>query len=315
MNMSPHDWLWPGFLAFVALILFVDLFILHRKDRVISTREACLTVSAYVSIALVFAAGVFWFAGPSRGAEFLTGYLIEQALSLDNIFVIALIFTYFNVPPEAQHRVLFYGIIGAIFMRLSLIVPGVKLVDQFHVIGMALGALLVVSGIKMMRSRDEMIDPGEIRIVKFLKRSGRVSSEYQGSRFLVRKNGLIYMTPLFVVLVTVELTDLVFAIDSIPAVLAISNDPFIVFSSNVFAVMGLRALFFVLSGMLREFHHLKTGLSLVLIFIGAKMLLVEYVDIPSFVALAVTALLIGGSVIVSVMTRAHNSSETKSESL
>jgi tellurite resistance protein TerC len=311
--MSLHDWLWPGFLALVAIILFVDLFILHRKDHVISTREACLTVGAYVSIAMLFAAGVFLTAGADRGAEFLTGYLVEQALSLDNIFVIALIFSYFKVPAEAQHRVLFYGIVGAIVMRLSLIVPGVKLVDQFHVIGMALGALLIFSGIKMLRSGDEMIDPGDIKVVKWLRRSGRVTSEYEGSRFLIRRNGILFMTPLFVVLVTVEVIDLIFAVDSIPAVLAISNDAFIVFSSNVFAVMGLRALFFVLSGMMREFQHLKTGLSLVLMFIGAKMLMVEYVEIPSVVALGVTALLIGGSVLASIITKAETPAKAERE--
>lgn len=298
-----HEWLWPGFLAFVAAILFFDLFVLHRRDHVISNREAMLTVAGYVTLAMVFAAGVFAFSGPQRGAEFLTGYLVEQALSMDNIFVIALIFAHFRVPPEAQYRVLFYGIVGAIAMRLSLIVPGVKLVDQFFVVGMALGALLMVSGYKMMMSRDEMVDPGQNRVVKWLQRSGRVTQVYEGSKFFVRRGGLIYMTPLFVVLVTVELTDLVFAIDSIPAVLAISNDPFIVFSSNVFAIMGLRALFFVLSGMMREFHHLKTGLSLVLVFIGAKMLVAHFYPIPSVVALVVTAALIGGSVVLSILTR------------
>lgn len=298
-----HEWLWPGFLAFVAAILFFDLFVLHRRDHVISSREALLTVAGYVTLAMMFAAGVFWFAGSQRGAEFLTGYLVEQALSMDNIFVIALIFAHFRVPPEAQYRVLFYGILGAIMMRLSLIVPGVKLVDQFFFVGMALGALLMVSGYKMMTSGEEMVDPGENRVVKWLQRTGRVTQIYEGSKFFVRRNGLLYMTPLFVVLVTVELTDLVFAIDSIPAVLAISNDPFIVFSSNVFAIMGLRALFFVLSGMMREFHHLKTGLSLVLVFIGAKMLVAHFYPIPSTVALMVTALLIGGSIVVSMLTR------------
>lgn len=298
-----HDWLWPGFLAFVALILFFDLFVLHRRDHVISTGEACKTVAGYVALAMMFAVGVFLFAGKDRGAEFLTGYLIEQALSLDNIFVIALIFTYFKVPPEAQYRVLFYGIVGAIVMRLSLIVPGVKLVDQFLVIGMALGALLVFSGFKMMTSGDDMIDPGESRIVKLLMRTGRVTEDYEGARFLTRRNGLLYMTPLFVVLMTVEVTDLIFAVDSIPAVLAISNDAFIVFSSNVFAVMGLRAMFFVLSGMMRTFRHLKTGLSLVLMFIGLKMLLAHWIKIPSPLALTVTVLLIGGSVVASVIAR------------
>ncbi|WP_048647832.1 TerC family protein [Nitratireductor soli] len=301
--MTMHDWLWPGFLAFVALILFFDLFVLHRRDHVISTREACKTVAGYVALAMMFAVGVFLFAGKDRGAEFLTGYLIEQALSLDNIFVIALIFTYFKVPAEAQYRVLFYGIVGAIVMRLSLIVPGVKLVDQFLVIGMALGALLIFSGFKMMTSGDEMIDPGQSRIVRLLMRTGRVTTEYEGSKFLTRRNGLLYMTPLFVVLMTVEVTDLIFAIDSIPAVLAISNDAFIVFSSNVFAVMGLRAMFFVLSGMMRTFKHLKTGLSLVLMFIGLKMLLAHWIKIPSPLALTVTVLLIGGSIVASVIAR------------
>lgn len=309
--MTAHDWLWPGFLGFVALILFVDLFVLHRRDHAISMREALMTVGGYVTLAMLFAAGVFAVAGVERGAEFLTGYLVEQSLSLDNIFVIALIFTYFKVPEEAQYRVLFYGIVGAIVMRLSLIVPGVKLVEEFKVIAMALGALLIFSGFKMMRSGDDTIDPGDSRVVKFLRRTGRVTEHYEGSHFFTRRNGLLFMTPLFVVLVTVELTDLVFAVDSIPAVLAISNDPFIVFSSNVFAIMGLRALFFVLAGMLHEFHHLKTGLSLVLMFIGAKMLTAEYVEIPSLVALAITALLIGGSVVASIITRAETPSKTR----
>lgn len=309
--MITHDWLWPGFLAFVAMILFFDLFVLHRKDHVISGREAVLTVAGYVSLAMTFAAGVFYFAGAQRGSEFLTGYLVEQALSMDNIFVIALIFAHFRVPPEAQYRVLFYGILGAIVMRLSLIVPGVKLVDQFFFIGMALGALLVFSGYKMMTSGDEMVDPGESRVVKWLQRTGRVTQVYEGSKFFVRRNGLLFMTPLFVVLVTVELTDLVFAIDSIPAVLAISNDPFIVFSSNVFAIMGLRALFFVLAGMMREFHYLKTGLSLVLIFIGFKMLVAHYFPIPSTLALGVTAVLILGSIGISLLTREKKADAAK----
>ncbi|MBY8915595.1 TerC family protein [Nitratireductor sp. L1-7-SE] len=310
--MTTHDWLWPGFLAFVAVVLFFDLFVLHRRDHVITTREAMKTVAGYVALAMVFAMGVFYFGGKDRGAEFLTGYLIEQALSLDNIFVIALIFTYFKVPSEAQYRVLFYGILGAIVMRLSLIVPGVKLVDQFMIIGMALGALLVFSGFKMMTSDEEMVDPGESRIVKLLMRTGRVTEEYHGSRFLTRRNGVLFMTPLFVVLITVEFTDLIFAVDSIPAVLAISNDPFIVFSSNVFAVMGLRAMFFVLSGMMRTFKHLKTGLSLVLIFIGLKMLAAHWIKIPSPLALSVTVLLIGGSIVASIIARRREEQEARS---
>ncbi len=303
--MTAPAWLWPGFLCFVGVVLFVDLFVLHRKARIISTREALLTVGAYVSMAVVFAILVLIFAGSQRASEFATGYLLEQALSLDNIFVIALIFNYFKVPPEAQHRVLFYGIIGAVVMRLSLIVPGVHLVEQFHIVGVALGALLIYSGFKMLRSNSEAINPGESRIVRILNRTGRVTDNYEESRFLTFRHGKLFMTPLFVVLITVELTDLVFAVDSIPAVLAISNDAFIVFSSNVFAVLGLRALFFVLAGMMREFRHLKTGLSLVLMFIGSKMLLAGQVDIPAGVALGVTAILIVGSIMASLVVKAE----------
>ncbi|MHB2265328.1 TerC family protein [Aliihoeflea sp. PC F10.4] len=308
--MFDHAWLWPGFLAFVAAILFFDLFVLHRKDRVITTREALLTVGGYVSLAMLFAASIFYFEGRQRGSEFLTGYLVEQALSLDNIFVIALIFAYFKVPAEAQYRVLFYGIVGAIVMRLSLIVPGVHLVDQFWWIGALLGVVLIVSGYKMMMSDGDMADPGNSRVVKWLRSTGRVTEEYEGSKFLVRRNGLLFMTPLFLVLVTVEVTDLVFAVDSIPAVLAISNDPFIVFSSNVFAILGLRALFFVLSGMMREFRFLKHGLSLVLIFVGAKMIIQHWYKLPSELSLGVVALLILGSVLLSIMIKEGEDEET-----
>jgi tellurite resistance protein TerC len=294
--------LWPAFLGLVALILFIDLFVLHRRSHVISMREALVTVAGYVSLAVMFAIGIWLVAGVDRAAEFVTGYLIEQTLSLDNIFVIALIFSYFGVPGEAQHRVLFYGIVGAIVMRLSLIVPGVKLVDQFEIVAMALGVLLIISGIRMFRAGDETIDPGDSRAVRFLQRTGRVTDTYQGAKFFVRRNGVLFMTPLFVVLVTVELTDLLFAIDSIPAVLAISREPFIVFSSNVFAIMGLRAMFFVLAGMINEFRYLQAGLSLVLIFIGGKMLLSQYVHISSLAALTVTLALIAGAVLLSVLT-------------
>jgi len=313
--MLDHEWLWPAFLAFVALILFFDLFVLHRKDHVISTREALLTVAGYVSLAMMFAASIFYFEGPQRGSEFLTGYLVEQALSLDNIFVIALIFAYFKVPAEAQYRVLFYGIVGAIVMRLSLIVPGVKLVDQFWWVGALLGFVLLYSGWKMMTSNGEMADPGNNWAVKRLRATGRVTEDYEGSKFLTRRNGVLFMTPLFLVLITVELTDLVFAVDSIPAVLAISNHPFIVFSSNVFAVMGLRALFFVLSGMMREFRFLKHGLSLVLIFVGFKMIIQHWYKLPSEIALGVVALLIIGSVIASILIKDEDEGPTPEEAL
>lgn len=299
--MFDNTLLWLGFLAFVALILFVDLFLIHRKDRVIQLREALVISAGYIGIALGFAAGVFWFGGVEKGSEFLTAYLIEKALSMDNIFVIALIFTVFKVPHEARYRVLFYGIVGAILMRLTLILPGVVLVERFWFIATLLGAVLLYSGYKMATSGPDSIDPEQSWVVRRLRATGRVTEGYVGRRFFLRRDGVLYMTPLFIVLVTVEVTDLVFAVDSIPAVLAISRDPFIAFSSNVFAILGLRALFFVLAGMMARFHFLKLALSLVLVFIGAKMLIAHWYHLPSTLALGVTGGLIGGAVLLSLL--------------
>lgn len=298
--MTLHDFLWPLFLGFVAVVLFVDLFVLHRRDRDISAREAWLTVAGYVVLALLFAVGVFVFAGPDRGSEFVTGYLVEQSLSFDNIFVIALIFNHFSVPASARYRVLFYGVIGAIVMRLALIVPGSELVENFSIVGYALGGLLLWSGYRMFVAGDDMIDPSDIRAVKFLKKTGRCTAGYGGARFFMREAGRYCMTPLFIVLVTVELTDLIFAADSIPAVLAVSNDSFIVFSSNVFAVLGLRAMFFLLAGAMGQFTYLRSGIAAILVFIGGKMLLKGYVDIPSYLSLLVTACLLGIAVVASI---------------
>ncbi len=272
--MLDFPYLWPAFLTGVALLLFLDLFVFHRKAHVIGVREALLTWSLYVLIALVFAGGLFLMDGTEAGSQFLTGYLIEVSLSFDNVFVIALIFRAFSVPGEAQHRVLFYGVAGAILMRLSLILPGVELVDSYHWLGYVLGLVLLLSGAKMMFGNDlENFDPKTSRTVRLLMKSGRALEDYHGERFLVRRDGRYWMTPLFVVLVTVEVTDLIFAVDSIPAVLAVSDKAFIVFSSNVFAILGLRVLFFVLAGMMRQFRFLEPALALILVLIGVRMLL------------------------------------------
>jgi tellurite resistance protein TerC len=294
--MALHDCIWPLFLGFVTAILFVDLFVLHRRDKESSTREALLTVSGYVALAMAFAAGVFVMAGADRGSEFLTGYLVEQSLSFDNNFVIALIFTQFSVPGAARYRVLFYGVAGAIVMRLALIVPGAELVQRFAILGYGLGALLVWSGYRMWSAGDDLVEPSEMRSVRLLKKTGRCAGSYEDARFFLRQAGRYCITPLFIVLVTVEITDLVFAADSIPAVLAISNDPFIVFSSNVFANLGLRAMFFVLAGAMGQFAYLRSGIAAVLVFIGAKMLLGSYVEVPAYVSLAVTAGLLAAAV-------------------
>lgn len=291
--MALHDLLWPAFLGFVSAILLVDLLVLHRRDRAIGTGEALWTVSGYVLLALAFGAGVFVFAGPDRGAEFLTGYLVEQSLSFDNIFVIALIFTHFSVPEAARYRVLFYGVAGAIIMRLVLIVPGSELVERFAIVGYGLGALLVWSGYRMWASSEESFDPSQMRSIRLLKKTGRCAGGHDESRFFLREAGRYCVTPLFIVLVAVEITDLVFAADSIPAVLAISDNSFIVFTSNVFAVLGLRAMFFVLASAMGRFTYLRYGIAAVLVFIGGKMLLGTYVEIPAFVSLLVTTGILG----------------------
>ena len=300
--MLDLPYLWPAFLCGVALILFLDLFVFHRKAHVISTREALLTWSVYGMMALVFGGMLFLLDSPEAGSQFLTGYLVELSLSFDNVFVIALIFKAFSVPAEAQHRVLFYGIAGAILMRLSLIVPGAELVDRYQWIGYILGFILLISGAKMMFGSDiESFDPKESRTVRLLAKTGRAVDQYHGERFLIWKNGRYWMTPLFVVLATVEVTDLIFAIDSIPAVLAISDNAFIVFSSNVFAILGLRVLFFVLAGMMRQFRYLEPALALILVLIGVRMLMEGIFHVPSWVVLCGTLALLFGGVLLSFL--------------
>ena len=295
-------WMWLGFNLFVLVLLALDLGILHRKDKEVGIREALLLSLGYFVLALLFGAGVMHFLGKTAGVEFFTGYLLEKSLSVDNIFVFVLIFSHFSVPPQYQHRVLFWGILGALVMRAALILVGASIIESFHWVIYIFGAFLIFTGAKMLMTINQEPDMEGNRLVRLVRRHFRVTEGYEGNRFFVRRNGLLYLTPLMVVLILVEVSDVVFALDSIPAIFAITTNPFIVYTSNVFAILGLRALYFALVGIIHRFHYLKYGLSLVLMVVGAKMLINAAFGkvIPTEAALLGTALLIGGSMAVSM---------------
>lgn len=296
-------WLWVGFNLFVIVLLALDLGVLHKGEKQITVRHALLLSLGYLVLALIFAAGMFIFRGETAGYQFLTGYLIEKSLSVDNIFVFVLIFTHFAVPPQYQYRVLFWGILGALVMRASLILVGAAVIEAFHWVIYLFGAFLIFTGFKMLITVGQEPDMENNRVVKFMRRHFRVTDEFVGNKFFVLKDGVRYMTPLFVVLILIEVTDVVFALDSIPAIFAITTDPFIVYTANVFAILGLRALYFALAGVIHRFHYLKYGLSLVLVVVGTKMVLNAWFGtkvIPTEIALLITAVLIGGSMAISV---------------
>lgn len=296
-------WMWVGFNLFVLVLLALDLGVLHKGDKQITVRHALWLSLGYIVLALIFAAGMFQFMGETAGYQFLTGYLIEKSLSVDNIFVFVLIFSHFAVPPQYQYRVLFWGILGALVMRATLILVGAAVIEAFHWVIYLFGAFLIVTGIKMLVTVGQEPDMENNRVVSFMRRHFRVTPDFVGSRFFVRENGVRYITPLFIVLILIELTDVVFALDSIPAIFAITTDPFIVYTSNVFAILGLRALYFALAGIIHRFHYLKYGLSLVLVVVGLKMVLNAWFGtkvIPTEVALLITAVLIGGSILISM---------------
>ena len=294
-------WLWVGFNAFVLGMLALDLGVFHRKAHEVSLREAATWSAVWVALALAFNYGVYQLMGRDAGLEFLTGYLIEKALSVDNIFVFVLVFSYFRVPPRYQHRVLFWGILGALVMRGVMIAAGAALIGRFHWILYVFGAFLVVTGVRMATHAEHAIEPGSNPVVRLVRRLMPVTDRYHGQRFFVREAGRRVATPLFLVLAFVETTDLIFAVDSIPAVFAVTTDPFLVYTSNVFAILGLRALYFLLAGVIHRFHHLKLGLAAVLVFVGAKMLLADVYAVPIGVSLGVIAFLLGASVLSSLL--------------
>ena len=277
-------------------MLAVDLWIFNRPAHLVTFRQALAWSLTWIALAGAFAVLVYWWRGHDAALEFTTGYIIELSLSVDNLFLFLVIFRYFQVPSQLQHKVLFWGIIGALFMRGIFIIVGVKLIQSFHWIIYAFGAFLVYSGIQLFREEEVGVQPEKNPVLRLFRRWVRVTETYEGERFFVRRAGF-YATPLLVVLLVVETTDLLFATDSIPAVLAITLKPFIVYTSNVFAVLGLRSLFFVLAGMMEVFHYLHYGLSIVLIFIGSKMLISDYYRIPTGMALAA----VGGVLALSVL--------------
>ena len=292
-------WMWGGFIAFVLGMLALDLGVFHRKAHQVSIKEAAAWSAVWVALALVFNALLWKGFGPERGMEFLTGYLIEKALSIDNIFVFVLIFGAFSVPGAYQHRVLFWGILGALVMRAVFVGLGAALLASFHWVIYLFGGFLLVTGIKMLVLRDQGFDPRANPVFKLFKRLIPAVDDYHGPSFTVVKEGRRYATPLLLVLVAVELTDLVFAVDSVPAIFAVTKDPFIVFTSNIFAILGLRSLYFLLAGIVPQFRYLKVGLSLVLVFVALKMLAVDFFKVPVAWSLGVIALLIGGSMLAS----------------
>lgn len=273
-------YVWIAFIAFIILLLTLDLGVFHRKTHEVKIKEALIWSAVWISLALIFNYGIYYFMGKEKALEFLTGYLIEKSLSIDNLFVFIMLFTFFDVKPRYQHKVLFWGILGALILRAIFIFAGVALISKFHWIIYIFGGFLVYTGIKMLFHNDEKIEPDKNPLVKLFKKFFPVTETMHGGKFFVKINAKTVATPLFVVLLVVEFTDLIFAVDSIPAILAVSNDTFIIFTSNVFAILGLRALYFALAGITKYFHYLKYGLSAILVFVGVKMVIVGFYKIP-----------------------------------
>ncbi|MFZ0520539.1 MAG: TerC family protein [Candidatus Acidiferrales bacterium] len=281
--------IWAVFAVAMSAALVIDLGVFHRKAHTISTKEALLESAAWISISLIFNLWVRFALGPQAGLEFLTGYLVEKSLSVDNIFVFLVIFQAFRVPAKSQHRVLFLGVIGALVMRAAFVLAGVELLETFHAVLYVFGALLLLTGLRMFLPVKRTVHPERNWLVRAARRIMPVVDEYDGERFLVKREGKWNATPLFLALVAVEAMDIIFAVDSVPAVLAITRNTFIVYSSNVFAILGLRALYFALAGILPRFRFLHQGLATILVFVGAKMSLSEWLPIPSLISLAVIA--------------------------
>jgi tellurite resistance protein TerC len=302
-------WLWVGFNVFVLAMLALDLGVFHRKAHVVSMREATVWSVVWIGLALLFNLGVWRLLGSQKGVEFLTGYLIEKSLSVDNIFVFALIFSYFSVPAEYQHRVLFWGILGALVMRAIFIAAGAALIASFHWIIYVFGVFLIATGVKMALAPDKGLEPEKNPVVRLVRRLFPVSDRYHGQSFFTRRDGVLTATPLFLVLMMVETTDLIFAVDSIPAIFAVTTDPFIVYTSNVFAILGLRSLYFLLAGVMTKFEYLKLGLSAVLVFVGTKMAITDLYEIPATTSLVVIAAILLAAIVASLVRARRRGAE------
>lgn len=299
--METNVTFWIIFNAFVLLLLALDLLVFHRNSREVKIKEALLTSLFWIVLALCFNGLIYYWRGPQAAMEFLTAYLVEKSLSVDNLFVFILIFNFFKVPLQYQHKLLFWGVLGALVLRALFILVGVALIAKFHFIIYILGAFLVYTGIKMAFTENQQVDPEHNPVIKWVSRHMRVTKTNVGGKLFVKQNGKLFATPLFLVLIMIETTDVVFAVDSIPAILAISKDSFIVYTSNVFALLGLRALYFALSGIMQLFHYLHYGLSLILAFIGVKLLISEFYHIDMRYALIGVGAILALSIIASLL--------------
>ena len=293
---------WIGFNVFVLLMLALDLGVFNRKAHEVSIKEAMIWTGVWVTLAMCFNGLIYYWQGEVKALEFFTGYVIEKALSVDNIFVFVLIFSYFKIPAIHQHKILFWGIIGALIMRAAFIFAGVALLEKFHWTIYVFGAILIYTGYKMLTQKEIIIEPEKNPLIKLFRRVMPVTNELHSSKFFVKQDGKWFATPLFLVLLLIETTDLIFAADSIPAILAITQDHFIVYTSNVFAILGLRSLYFALARMIDKFRYLSKGLALILIFVGLKMLLVDFYKLPIQIALLVIVIILALSIATSLMT-------------
>lgn len=299
--MNESTMLWAGFNLFVLGMLALDLGVFHRKSHTVTVREALIWTGVWVTLSLFFNLFIYFYFGEELAVEFFTGYLIEKSLSVDNIFVMIMIFSYFQVPQEYQHKVLFWGILGALVMRVIFIFSGIELIHRFHWLVYIFGGFLIFTGIRMLTAGDVKIEPEKNPIIKLARRMFSVTPTFEGDKFFTKREGKTWVTPLFLVVILIEATDLIFAVDSIPAILAISEDPFIVYTSNVFAILGLRSLYFALSGIEKYFHYLKFGLSAILVFVGLKMCIVDFYKIPVTISLIVIVFLLAIAMIASVL--------------
>jgi len=282
-------------------MLALDLGVFHRKSHTVTVKEALIWTGVWITLAMIFNLFIYHYFNEEKAIEFFTGYLIEKSLSVDNIFVIILIFSYFQVPQEYQHKVLFWGILGALVMRIIFILSGIELIHRFHWLVYIFGGFLVFTGVRMLTSDDSKIEPEKNPVIKLARKMFSVTKDFEGDKFFVKRETRTWATPLFLVVVLIEATDLIFAVDSIPAILAISEDPFIVYTSNVFAILGLRSLYFALSGIEKYFHYLKFGLSAILVFVGVKMCIVDFYKIPVAISLIVIVFVLAIAMLGSVL--------------
>ena len=304
-------WLWVGFNIFVLAMLALDLGVFHRKAHAVSLKEASIWSVVWITLAMVFNAGLYLFAGPEPALQFFTGYLIEKSLSVDNIFIFVLLFTFFKVPAAYQHRVLYWGILGALIMRGTLIAVGVALIESFHWIIYLFGAFLIFTGIRMGFHKEIEVHPENDLLLKFIRRFVPVTENYEHDRFFVRRAGQVMVTPLLLVLLVIDTTDLIFAVDSIPAVFAVTRDPFLVYTSNIFAILGLRSLYFVFAGIMEKFYYLKLGLSVILTFVGVKMVLADVFSLPTTLSLVVIAVVLTIAIVASIVRTRHQAAKTR----